>query len=116
MNNRDNTTRTTRHEGLNAISAVMKRQTLPLVFVGGLLFAGISHGFNPDSVSANALPQNGQVSQGNATISTSGNTTTITQSSDKAVVNWNSFNVGNNAHVRFQQPSSSSWTLNRQQP
>ena len=37
----------------------------------------------------------------------------VRQTSDRAAINWQSFNVGSNASVNFQQPSAASWTLNR---
>ena len=37
----------------------------------------------------------------------------VTQTSDKAIVNWKSFSIGADESVRFQQPSSSSVILNR---
>jgi len=61
----------------------------------------------------NARPQGGQVVAGQASISQSPTTTTIDQSSQRAAVNWTSFNVGSSQTVDFQQPSSSAWTLNR---
>ncbi|MBU3605138.1 filamentous hemagglutinin N-terminal domain-containing protein, partial [Polynucleobacter sp. MWH-Creno-3A4] len=64
-----------------------------------------------------ALPTNGQVVAGNATISQSQTATTATmnvnQTSQRAVINWDSFNVGKNATVNFNQPNASAVTLNR---
>ena len=61
----------------------------------------------------NTLPTGGQVSAGQASISQSGANMVIQQSSNKASVNWQSFNVGKDAQVQFQQPSASSVALNR---
>ncbi|MBN8891282.1 MAG: filamentous hemagglutinin N-terminal domain-containing protein, partial [Rhodospirillales bacterium] len=61
----------------------------------------------------NALPTGGAVVAGRAALSQSGATATITQSSQRAAINWQSFNVGAQATVQFKQPSSSSVTLNR---
>src|SRR5579859_3683383 len=61
----------------------------------------------------NARPTGGVVTAGMASISQSTSTTTIAQSSQRAVVNWQSFNVGSQQTVQFQQPSASSMTLNR---
>ncbi|MBU3605165.1 filamentous hemagglutinin N-terminal domain-containing protein [Polynucleobacter sp. MWH-Creno-3A4] len=64
-----------------------------------------------------ALPTNGQVVAGSATISQTQTPTTATmnvnQSSQRAVINWDSFNVGKNATVNFNQPNASAVTLNR---
>src|SRR5579871_6132764 len=61
----------------------------------------------------NAHPTGGVVTAGSASISQSTSTTTIAQSSQRAAVNWQSFNVGSQQTVQFQQPSASSMTLNR---
>ena len=63
--------------------------------------------------SPTALPNGGQVSAGQASIRTNGTNLVIQQSTDRASINWQTFNVGNSAHVQFQQPSASSITLNR---
>ncbi|MFY7858842.1 MAG: filamentous hemagglutinin N-terminal domain-containing protein, partial [Limnohabitans sp.] len=59
------------------------------------------------------LPTGGQVNAGQASISQSGSTMTVNQTSQRAVVDWNSFNVGKDAQVNFQQPNAQSSTLNR---
>ena len=60
-----------------------------------------------------ANPTGGSVSAGQATISSSGQTVTIQQSSSKAVLNWASFNIAPGELTQFQQPSSSPIALNR---
>ena len=60
-----------------------------------------------------ALPTNGQVAAGQAAISTSGARMDINQSSNSAIINWDSFNIGSQAQVNFLQPSASAVTLNR---
>jgi filamentous hemagglutinin family protein len=61
-----------------------------------------------------ANPQGGKVVAGNATITnTNTTTTTINQSTDKAIINWQSYNIDTNEKVIYNQPSSNSWTLNR---
>ncbi|NVK00278.1 MAG: filamentous hemagglutinin N-terminal domain-containing protein, partial [Oceanospirillaceae bacterium] len=62
---------------------------------------------------ATELPQGAQIAAGAAAVSVDGSKLTVTQSSDKAIINWNSFNIGAQAEVRFDQPSSSSAVLNR---
>lgn len=61
----------------------------------------------------NELPTGGVVSVGQATISQTGSQMQILQSSDKAALNWQSFNIGSSAGVNFQQPSTQSVALNR---
>ena len=54
-----------------------------------------------------AAPQGGKVTSGDGSISTTGNTTTIKQTSDRLNLNWQSFNVDKNETVKFDQPSAS---------
>jgi filamentous hemagglutinin family protein len=65
------------------------------------------------AVDSVASPQGGNVVGGNAGIGQLGNTTTIQQSTERAIIRWNSFDVGAAEHVDFQQPSRSSITVNR---
>ena len=64
-----------------------------------------------------ANPTGGQVTAGNASISNpSANVVQIHQTSDKAVIDWRTFNIAPNEKTQFQQPSRSSITLNRIDP
>lgn len=60
-----------------------------------------------------ANPHNGTVVHGSATIEHQSNTTTITQTTNKGVINWEGFSISENEITQFKQPSSSSVTLNR---
>lgn len=60
-----------------------------------------------------ALPRGATVVAGNVSIGGNGNAMTVTQQSNTAIVNWNSFSVGQGQSVNFIQPSSSSSILNR---
>jgi len=62
---------------------------------------------------AYALPVGGAVSAGSATIGSGGGTTTITQASQNAAINWQSFNIGTGETVNFVQPNGSATALNR---
>ncbi len=62
---------------------------------------------------AYALPAGGQVSAGSADISYAGARVNVTQATNNAVINWNSFNIGSDEAVQFYQPSASSIALNR---
>jgi len=59
-----------------------------------------------------ANPIINQVTHGSATISSSGKTLEINQTSNKAIINWHSFNINANETTRFNQPTNG-MTLNR---
>ena len=59
------------------------------------------------------LPSGGTVVGGAATIDQSGASQVITQTTAKAVINWNNFSIGVGNSVRINQLSSSSVLLNR---
>jgi len=66
------------------------------------------------ALAQNALPTNGHVVAGSVTIAAPvGNTLSINQTSNRAVINWNSFSVGQPNTVDFTQPSSTAAILNR---
>ena len=75
------------------------------LYAAGMLSSGFAY--------AGDLPSGGQVVDGGASISQQGDTLNIDQSTDKAVIDWNSFSVGKGNTVNFNQPASDSATLNR---
>ena len=82
--------------------------------MAALTFVGMAQqGFAAGSTNANALPTGGKVVAGTVSISQARNTMNINQSSQRAVINWNSFDVGSDAKVNFNQASASSVTLNQ---
>ncbi len=70
------------------------------VLVGNLAYAG-------------ELPDGGKVVDGNAHIYQQDSTLHIDQNTDKAIIDWNSFSVGKDSTVNFNQPDRESATLNR---
>ena len=60
-----------------------------------------------------AQPVGGVVVNGGATIQNSAGNTTINQSTQNAVINWQSFNIRAGQSVKFVQPNTSSVALNR---
>ena len=73
-----------------------------LVLIGGM--TGLSY----------ANPTGGTVVGGAATISQPSSTVTnVTQTSQRAIINWNSFSINAGERTQFNQPNSSAWTLNR---
>ncbi|WP_413187292.1 filamentous hemagglutinin N-terminal domain-containing protein, partial [Paraburkholderia sacchari] len=57
--------------------------------------------------------EGGVVAAGSGTIATQGAKTTINQTTDRMVVNWNNFNIARDQTVAFNQPSATSAVLNR---
>ncbi|OCL86790.1 Heme/hemopexin-binding protein precursor [Aliarcobacter thereius] len=60
-----------------------------------------------------AAPQGANVVSGNVNINQIGNITNVNQTTNKAIVNWQSFSVGKNEVVNFNQPNINSSILNR---
>ncbi len=73
------------------------------VLIGSLDHAGL----------ALAAPSGAQITAGTGTVSQSGNTTTIRQTSTDLSLNWQSFNVTANEVVDFIQPGVTSIAINR---
>jgi filamentous hemagglutinin family protein len=67
----------------------------------------------PLQVFADVLPGGGVITNGTGNISSSGNTLTVEQLTDRMVTNWDSFSIGADATVIFDQLSSNSVALNR---
>ena len=82
---------------------ILKGGKISLVVSAMLMSATLVH----------AAPTGGLVTTGSASINQAGSVTTITQSTNKASINWQDFSIGKNETVNFVQPSSSSVTLNR---
>lgn len=69
---------------------------------------------SPAAGMAATLPQGGSITVGQGTITTDGaNQMVIKQTTDKLGINWQSFNVGADGHVIFDQPGAHSIALNR---
>lgn len=60
-----------------------------------------------------ANPTGGVVVDGAATISSAGAVTNVTQSTNRAIINWQGFSIGVGETVNFLQPTAMSVTLNR---
>ena len=65
------------------------------------------------NLAPNALPSGGQVTVGKARISQTETAMTIQQSTPKAVLTWQSFDIGAGESVVFNQPDAGSMALNR---
>jgi filamentous hemagglutinin family protein len=80
-----------------------------------ILLAGVAATSFPAAAqpAPGARPQGGQVVAGAAQIGRTDAQTRIDQSSQRAAIDWRSFDVGSGQSVTFQQPSASAVTLNR---
>ena len=65
--------------------------------LAALAVAGLAQQALAAAPAPNALPTGGKVVAGSAAITQAGNTMNINQSSQRAVINWNSFDVGSQA-------------------
>ncbi|MGO4854373.1 two-partner secretion domain-containing protein [Phaeovulum sp. W22_SRMD_FR3] len=68
----------------------------------------------PTAARAQALPEGATVAAGSASISTGApGSMVITQGTDTAVINWNSFSIGSGGTVDIRQPDATAALLNR---
>jgi len=65
------------------------------------------------AISNTALPTGAQITSGSGSFSQTNDTLTITQNSQNLSSNWNSFNIGQDATVTFNQPNQSSVAINQ---
>src|SRR5579864_4983250 len=65
--------------------------------------------------SAEANPVFNNVAAGDASVSQSGGNTVVQQNSQRAILEWKSFNIGADEHTHFQQPNGGA-ALNRIDP
>lgn len=73
--------------------------------------AALMYGAAPYPASAGTLPSNGSFVAGSRSISTSGSTMTIGQTSSRGVIDWSHFSIGRDSHVAFENGNGA--TLNR---
>ena len=83
----------------------MARKVLPMAMTAGIILGSCGYVL--------AQPGDGEITAGSGRIDTNGSTTTITQTTDKLAIDWQSFNIGNGESVIFIQPGTSSIALNR---
>jgi len=62
---------------------------------------------------AYAAPEGGNISSGSGTIAQSGTTTSVNQQSQNLAIDWQTFSIGADEAVNFNQPNASSVALNR---
>ncbi|NMW23430.1 filamentous hemagglutinin N-terminal domain-containing protein, partial [Rhodanobacter denitrificans] len=89
--------------------ALPLHRTWPISLCVGLAVGSIV--FSGDALAGG--PTGGVVVGGTGSITQSGNSTVINQTSQKLALNWQTFNVGANESVLFNQPGRSAVALNR---
>ena len=89
----------------------MKQRKLHLLTIALLSFSFVTYAELP--VPCGACNGGVWVSSGNASLSTSSNALTVKQHTERAILNWESFNISAGNRVDFKQPSTSSVALNR---
>lgn len=65
------------------------------------------------AIDANTLPTGGNIVYGTGSIRADGNIMNVNTLTNKAIIRWDSFNIGSNAGVNFKMPDASSSVLNR---
>ena len=92
-----------------------KRASGAVLLAAASIVLGVAPAFAapPNPPAATQLPTGGKVVAGQAGITQSAATLNVNQTSNRAAIDWATFNVGSQAQVNFNQPSVSSVTLNR---
>lgn len=65
------------------------------------------------AVGLDETPTGGVVVGGQSTITYGQGTMTVDQTTDRSVINWNTFNIGQNAGATYNQPGANSLSVNR---
>jgi filamentous hemagglutinin len=86
---------------------------LPVPCFAGTCAAGTTPGFSTKLPNGALSGPGGFVTSGSASATQSGNSLTVTQTSNQAILNWASFNIGAGGTVQFIQPGSTSVALNK---
>lgn len=96
---------------MNGEAKPVSSNRLCALLITSLLFTS---SISPDHAKADGLPHGGKVTHGAADLDYSqGDALHIRQYSDKAIINWESFNIGANKLTAFHQPDSQSIAVNR---
>lgn len=105
-------TKAGRATGLSGRKSIRRRRSA-LLLSGGVIALATANPALGQAV--DALPTGGTVVAGSVTIGSPSPAAKldITQSSNRAVINWSSFDIGQDAEVAFSQPNSSAIALNR---
>ena len=97
-----------RGRGKRTGGTVRRAMAASIVGAAAAALAGPAFALDPG-----ALPTGAQVTAGQAAMSQQGSQLRIDQTTNKLIVNWNSFDIGSNASVRFNQTGADAVALNR---
>src|SRR5690242_5992238 len=100
---------TSRKESLASLRRKALPLSLSLLLCGALASAPAQAG----SVGRSTTPTGGSIVGGSGSIVQDGASVVINQASQKLALDWQSFNLGQDATVRFNQPGASAVALNR---
>jgi filamentous hemagglutinin len=95
------------------VGAAAPPPQLPIPCFAGTCAPGTTPGFSTKLPNGTPTGPTGFVTSGSATATQSGNSLTVTQTSNQAILNWASFNIGAGGTVQFNQPGSTSVALNK---
>lgn len=95
------------------LGSAMHPRQLSLRLTSKTLLWGLLMGTSLGGGFAWAGPEGGVLSGGSATIGQNGLNTTIHQNSGRVLIDWQSFNVGQNESVNFVQPNAGAIAINR---
>ncbi len=85
-----------------------------LALAAGVLLLSFAAGAQTTPVAPNTLPSGSTVQAGTVTITKpQPNKLQITQGSDKAIIDWKNYSIGNDAWVNYSMPGPGSVSLNR---
>jgi filamentous hemagglutinin family protein len=97
----------------NVLAAAISFALAPLAHASPAASPCVAPACGVTVVAATTHPLGGQVVSGTGSITQSGNTTDIRQSSPDLALDWLSFNLGSQETVNFLQPSASAIVVNR---
>ena len=83
-------------------------------FIGFSIMIGSLFANKPNNLNAGEMPTNPAVQSGQVTITGTGtNHLQVNTKTNKTIINWDSFSIHSGGRVDFNQPSASSFSLNR---
>ena len=101
---------TAKGRGKSVVRRVAKRL---LATSATVAMAGMACAQTASAPTPTQLPTGGKVVAGQAGIAQTGARLDINQATNRAAIDWQTFNVGSQAQVNFNQPGTQSATLNR---